>query len=331
MSCIQNVKLVFTSLVSLRGPVMRVAASAAFGFTFLATMAAYAAPAPIGSVCPPPGLGAPYTCVETYGGGSFGFQEFTNVPNPQFSSITSGLAAQTAGSAGGAGASSSRVSVTTGFGAIHALAAATSDVALQSLGAASARVVMLDSFAVGSTTAATGTLVLTRLTVRMEGAFAGNGEGTVEFSATGISTTSGTALVGRPTLTLTFDRTYVVGQAVDYRFQFDVRASAGPGRLGSTADLRNTVNVFADALTPGGFLMSTSGHDYSSNAIPVEPPSPVPEPATGALAVVALLGLFVARRHAGSPAASLVDRGGRAHRRPGAASPPGLPAGLRQA
>ena len=163
----------------------------------------------------------------------------------------------------------------------------------------------------------TGTLVLTRLTVRMEGAFAGNGEGTVEFSATGISTTSGTALVGRPTLTLTFDRTYVVGQAVDYRFQFDVRASAGPGRLGSTADLRNTVNVFADALTPGGFLMSTSGHDYSSNAIPVEPPSPVPEPATGALAVVA--------------AASLVDRGGRAHRRPGAASPPGLPAGLRQA
>lgn len=292
-SCVRDVRMIFTEPVSSEGLVMYASASAALGFAFLATTAAYAAP--IGVVCPPFGLSSPYTCVETDGGGSLGSQQFTNVINPQLSFVTSGLAAQTAGSVGGAGGSSSRVSVTAGFGAIHALAAATSDVALRSLGAASARVVMLDSFTVGSTTAAAGTTMIARLTVSLTGSFAGNGEATGEFSATGVGTTRGTVLVGRPTLTFTFDRSYVVGQSVDYRLQFDVLAAAGPGSIGSLADLSNTVNVFADALTPGGFLRSASGFDYSSNTVSPEPPSPIPEPATGLLAVAALVGLLAAR------------------------------------
>ncbi len=267
--------------------------AASFGLALLSTQAHAL---PIGSVCTTAVLSAPTTCIETDGGGSLGFTSFTNVAIPQFSAVTSGSIPVKAGSVGGAGASSSVIDVTAAPGSIHALVMAGSDVVTGSLGVARARVLILDNFIVGSTKAGAGTLLPFRITINLNGSFSGNGEASVEFSATNISTTTDTLLVGRSSDTLAFDRSYRVGQQVDFRFTVDVGASAGPTRIGSSADLSHTIRIFADPLTADGFLTSASGYDYRSTAAPTDPGAPVPEPGSAVLAISALAALITARR-----------------------------------
>ena len=278
---------------------MRVAPLMAAGALGFATFAAGAALAvPIGSVCEQGGSSAHSTCVETAGGGSLGHQSFVNSFIGQDSFLTFGSPAQSAGSVGGAGGSSSSIAVTAGPGIIHATLIARSDIEPNSLGAASARVVLRDDLTVTSKTDPAGTPVAARWTVRMDGGFVGNGEAQGEFTATGVRGNGGTVLTSRPSLTLTFDAAYFVGQVVSFRFLVDIRAAAGPGNPVSTADLGHTINIFADALTPGAGLMSAFGHDYSAAAVPEPPPPPsnVPEPGAASLTIIALLGLAAAQR-----------------------------------
>ena len=272
-------------------------AAVAFGFAILTANAARAVP--IGSLCERGGSGGPSTCVETDGGGRVGPQQFLNSFVGQDSFLTTGAPAQSAGSVGGAGSSSSSIAVTAGPGIIRATLIAKSDIEPNSLGVARARIVLRDDLTVTSKTDPAGTPVAARWTVRMDGGFVGDGEAQGEFTATGVRGNGGTVLVGRPSLTLTFDASYIVGQVVSFRYLVDIRAAAGPGRPVSEADLGRTINIFADALTPGAGLLSAFGHDYSAAAVPeppLPPPSNVPEPGTALLTIMALLGLTAARR-----------------------------------
>lgn len=72
------------------------------------------------------------------------------------------------------------------------------------------------------------------------------------------------------------------------RLTVNDRAFAGVNLQESTLDFSNTVNLFADAVTPG-LRFVANGHDYSSVA-------PVPVPAAGWLLASALAGLACRRR-----------------------------------
>ena len=139
---------------------MRVAPLMAAGTLGFAALAANDARAvPIGSLCERGGSSAPSTCVETDGGGSLGPQQFLNSFIGQDSFLTTGSPAQSAGSVGGAGGSSSSIAVTAGPGIIRAKLTAKSDVEPNSLGVAGARIVLRDDLTVTSKTEPAGTPV----------------------------------------------------------------------------------------------------------------------------------------------------------------------------